>query len=109
MRAAEEAERDRAADERAHLAHGLERLLRLGQHALGVREEQPPGVGELDAPAGPDEQRDAELGLEPADLLGHARLRHQERVRGRRKAPVLGRGEEVFELLQPHRLSLSTT
>ena len=80
----------------------------LGQRALGVRPQQPAGLGQLEPAAGADEQRDAELGLEPADLLGQARLGHQQRVRGRRERPVVGRGEEIGELLQASRLFLST-
>jgi hypothetical protein len=105
--AAERAEGHGPAGHVADLAHRLDRRLRLGQRALGVGDEQPAGLGERQPPAGPGEQRHAELGLQPADLLGQARLRHVQRVRGRRERAVLDRGEEVRELLQSHRLCLS--
>ena len=77
-------------------------VLRLGQRALRVGLEEPAGLGQLDAAAGADEQRDAELGLEPADLLREARLGDQERVGGGAERPVFGRREEVGELLKCH-------
>ena len=78
MRAAEGAERDRAAGEVAHLLDRLGRLAGGGQRALGVRAQQAPGLGQLEAAADAREQRHAELGLEPPDLLGQARLGHEQ-------------------------------
>ena len=68
--------------------------------------EQAPRLGQLEAAADAREQRHAELGLEPADLLGQARLGHEQRLRGGGEGPVLGGGEEVRELLKSYRLIL---
>ena len=43
--------------------------------------------------------RDAELGLEPADLLGQRRLGEVQLLGGRRERAVPEGGEEVLELL----------
>ena len=75
-RVAEGAEGRRAGGQLAHLADGLAGLLRGGQRALRVRLEQAPRLGQLEPAAAADEQRRAELGLEPADLLRQARLGH---------------------------------
>ncbi len=45
------------------------------------------------------EEPDAELGLEPAHLLGERRLREMELLGGRRERAVPEGGEEVLELL----------
>ena len=82
VRAAERAERDRAAGDVAHLAHGLLRGPRGVQRALGLREQQPPCLGELEPPAGAREQRHAELRFKPSDLVREARLRHHPGLRG---------------------------
>jgi hypothetical protein len=104
--AAERAELDGAAGEVADLAHGLRRLLGGGHGALGVGAEQAARLGQLEAAAGAREQRDAKLRLEPPDLLGQARLGHEQRLGSRREGPVIGRREEVRELLESYRLSL---
>ena len=44
----------------------------------------------------------AELGLEPADLLGERRLREVQRLRGGAERAVLEGREDVLELLQRH-------
>ena len=86
----------------AQLAHGDDRLARrLGrvQGALGVRAQRVAGLGRRQPAADALEQAHAELGLQPADLLGDRRLRHvQLRGRGRERAVAVG-GEEVLELL----------
>ena len=106
-RVAERAERRGAALELAHLADRVARLLGRRQRALGLGAEEPAGLGELE-PAGADEQRRAQLGLEPADLLGQARLGHVQGCGGRRERAMVGRGEEVLELLECHRFFLLT-
>jgi hypothetical protein len=68
-----------------------------------VRPEQPPGLGEREAASGPGEERDAELGLEPADLLGEARLGQMQLLGGGGERAVLGGGQEVGELLERYR------
>jgi hypothetical protein len=97
--AAERAERDGAAGDVADLAHGLLRRLRGGQGALGLGQQQPPRLGELQPPPRAREQRHAELRLEPADLLGHARLGHVQRLRGGAERAVLRRSQEIGQLL----------
>ena len=82
-------------------------LARRGQRPLGLGAEQPARVGELQPAAGADEQRDAELGLEVGDLLGHARAGEVQRVRRGGERAVLRGGEEVGELLQRHPSEIS--
>ena len=100
MGARERAEGDGPAGELAHLADGLLRLARLVERALGVRLQELAGLGQLEALARADEQRDAQLGLQPAHLLGQARLRHMQGFRGRGERSVARCGKEIRELLQ---------
>jgi hypothetical protein len=106
VRRAEGAEGDRPAREGSHLADRGHRLLGRRERPLGVRQEGLAGLRELQAAASAHEQRDAELGLEAADLVRQARLRHVQRFGGRREGAVPGGGQEVGELLQCHRRSL---
>jgi hypothetical protein len=69
-RGAERAERRGA---RAQLADGADRRARGldgGEHGLGVGAQRAPGLGRDEAPADALKERDAELRLEPAHLLG---------------------------------------
>ncbi len=102
MRGAERAQRGGAGEQRAGAADDVGGLAGGGKRALGLRAEQPPRVGQLQPPAGADEQRGAELGLQVGDLLGDAGPCEVERVGGGGERAVLGRGEEVGELLQRH-------
>jgi hypothetical protein len=68
-----------------------------------VRPEQPPGLGEREAAAGACEERDAELGLEPADLLGEARLGQMQLLGGGGERAVFRGGQEIGELLERYR------
>ena len=78
-----------------------------GRHRpLGVRAQQPARLGQLEPAADAREQRHSELGLEPADLLGQARLGHEQALGGGRERPVLDGGEEVRELLESYRRNL---
>ena len=106
MRGAERAEGDGAALQGADLADGLRGLLGRAERPLGLGLQHPARLGQHEPPARAREERDAELGLQPADLVGEARLRHQQRLGGGRERSVLGGGEEVAELLQSHRLCL---
>ena len=99
---AERPERRGAAGQRARSPHDVGGVAGGRERALGLGPQQPPGVGELQPAAGAHEQRDAELGLEVGDLLGHARAGEVQRVRGGGERAVLGRSEEVRELLQRH-------
>ena len=104
--APEGAEGDRAAGEVAHLLHGLRGLAGGRHRPLGVQAQQPAGLGQLEPAADAREQGDAELGLEPADLLGQARLCHEQALGGGRERSVFHGGEKVGELLKCNRLSL---
>ena len=76
--------------------------------ALGVRTQQAPGLGQLEAAADTREQRHAELGLEPADLLGQARLGHEQRFGGSGEGAVINGGQKIGELLKRYRRNLLT-
>ena len=74
----------------------------IGEHPLCLGPEAAARLGEDEAAAGASEQRDAELRLELAHLLRDGGLREVERARGGAEGAVLGRGEEVLELLDRH-------
>jgi hypothetical protein len=102
-RAAPGPERD---DALAQLALGGDGLARRGdrrEDRLGVRAQRPPGLRRDDPAADPLEEPHAELGLEPADLLGDARLREQQLVGRSAERAEPQRGQEVLELLERHR------
>ena len=61
----------------------------------------PDSVGVAPRPA-PGEQRDAELGLELADLLGDVRLHRAQRVGGRGERALLVDGDQRLEMAQLH-------
>ena len=71
------------------------------------RSSRPASVSSSPRPARAN-SGDAELGLQPADLLGQARLGHVQGLRGRRERAVVGRGEEVGRAVAVSRLYLST-
>ena len=52
--------------------------------------------------AAPGEQRDAELGLELADLVGHVRLHRAQRVGGGGERALLVDGDQRVEMAQLH-------
>jgi hypothetical protein len=106
MRAAEGAELHGAAGEIAYLADRLGGLARLGERALGVRAQQAAGLGEGQTPPRAGEERDAQLGLEPADLLREARLREVQLFRRCRERPARRSGQKVGELLKRYRFFL---
>ena len=99
---AERPERRGPAGEGACSPHGVGGVGCGRERTLGLGPEQPPGVGELEPAAGAHEERDAELGFEVGDLLGDAGAREVQGVRGGGEGAVLGRGEEVRELLERH-------
>ena len=103
---AEHADAQSAAGELAHLRDRFARVRQRRQHPLGLGPEGTARFGEDDAAADAREQRDAELRLERAHLLREGRLGEVELAGGPAERAVLGRGEEVGELLQSHRLSL---
>jgi hypothetical protein len=71
-----------------------------------VGPQQPPGLGQRQPAPGAGEQRDAELGLEPADLLGEARLGQVQLFRGGGERAPLDSRQEVRELLECYRFFL---
>jgi hypothetical protein len=73
-----------------------------------VRAQRLAGLGRGQPAAGPGEQRDAELTLEPPDLLRERRLGHVELLRGAAERAMAVGGEEVLELLQGQGKSLSS-
>ena len=100
---AEGPERRGPSGQGARAPHDVGGVVRRRERALGLGPEQPARVGELQAPAGAHEEGDAELGFEVGDLLGDAGAREAQDVRGGGEGAVLGRGEEVGELLERHR------
>jgi hypothetical protein len=99
---AERSQRRRAAGQRAGAPHRVGGLAGGAQRALGLGHEQAAGVGELQPAPRPHEQRDPELGLQVRDLLGDARPGEVQHVGRGGEGAVLGRGEEVGQLLQRH-------
>ena len=98
-RGAPRAEGGRPAAQLAHRDDGLARRLRRVERALGVRAQRVAGLGRRQPAAHALEEAHAELGLQPADLLGDRGLRHVQLLgRGRERAVAIG-GEEVLELL----------
>ena len=88
-----------------HVAHACDRLARrldLGQDALGVRQERASRLGRLDAAPDAHEQRNAQLALEPADLLRERGLRQVQDLGRRAERPLLEGLAEVGELLEVH-------
>jgi hypothetical protein len=104
---AESPERRGSPGQCAPPAHDVRGVARGRERALGLGPEQPTGVGQLQAAAGAHEERDVELGFEVGDLFRDARAREVQDVRGGGEGAVLGRGEEVRELLQPHALAIA--
>jgi hypothetical protein len=74
----------------------------LGQHALRVAEDHAAFVGELDAAARAAEDLDAELVLEPADLLRDGGLGEKQLVAGLGEGPVAGDGGDRSKLTEFH-------
>lgn len=100
MRGTERPERGGASGQRACPLHDVDRFAGCCEGALGLGPQQPSGAGELQAPAGSDEEADAEFGFEVGNLLGDAGAGQVKGGGGERA--VLGRGEEVGELLERH-------
>ena len=76
----------------------------LGEHALRVAEDHAALGGQLDAAARAPEDLDAELLLEPADLLRDRRLREEELVTGLRQRAVAGDGGDRAQVTELHAL-----
>ena len=74
----------------------------LGEHALRVAEDDAPLGGELHLPARAPEDLDAELGLEPPDLLRDRRLGEVQLLGGLRERPVAGDGGDGAKVTELH-------
>ena len=74
----------------------------LGEHALRVAEDDAALGGELDLPARAPEDLDAELGLEPPDLLRDRRLGEVQLLGGLRERPVAGDGGDGAKVTELH-------
>jgi len=64
------ADADRPAQQPGQLLELVVEIVHLRQHPVRVRQHEPALLGHLDRTASAAEDLDAELGLEPADLLG---------------------------------------
>ena len=98
-------ERAEGRDAALQLALLDDRLAPLGDGAergLGVRAQGARGVGRADPAPDAGEERDAELGLQPADLLRERRLGEQQPLGGGAERAFVQGGEEVLQLLQRH-------
>jgi hypothetical protein len=69
-----------------------------GEDPARTREEHLAGGRELDAAGRAVQQRHAELGLEPADLLRERRLGDVQALGGAAEVALLGDGDEVTEV-----------
>ena len=77
----------------------------LREHRLGARQQLLAGGRQLGAARRPPQQLDAELGLEPPDLLRQRRLGDPELLRRAREAAVARDRGEVLQPPQLHALS----
>ncbi len=84
------ADRDAPADDAGELLELGLQAVDLGEHAARVGEDDRPLGRHVDPAAGPAQDLDAELALEPADLLGECRLREVQLLRGAGEAAVTG-------------------
>jgi hypothetical protein len=77
-----------------------------GEHGLGVGTKGAARLGRHEPAADALEELDAELGLEPADLLGERRLGEVQRLGGGAERALLEGCYHVLQLLKIHRLCL---
>ncbi|ANZ37327.1 hypothetical protein BBK82_15920 [Lentzea guizhouensis] len=102
VQALQAADRQRAPEQALHGGHGVTRGLDAAQRAPGLRQEGPPGLGQLDLAGGAQEQRRAELDLQRADRRGEAGLGDVHPLGGAGEVALLGDREEVLELPEFH-------
>ena len=100
-----------AAQQAGHLVELVAQAVDLGQHPARVVEHERALGRDLDAAAGPREERDAELGLKTAELLRDRRLGEVQLLAGLRKRPVPRDRDDGPEVSKLHaakpRMSLS--
>ena len=92
-----------AADDARVLVHRRAGGGDLGQDRVGALEQVGARRGQLDALRRPGQERDAELLLEAAELLGDRGLREVQGVGGAGDVPVPGDRGEGLELAEVHR------
>ncbi len=78
------------------------RLVSALENRMGGLQESRTGGGEFDAPAGPRQQRRAELVFQVCDLLAERRLRDVQSLGRAREAALLCERNEVAEVTQLH-------
>jgi hypothetical protein len=77
-------------------------VVHLGQDAVGVLEHEPPLRRDLDPARGAAEDLDAELELEPADLLGDRGLGEVQLLARLGEGPVAGHGGDAAQVTELH-------
>ena len=77
--------------------------LQLRQDPPRPRDQQLPGLGDRHPARRPLDERDADLLLEPADLLRQRRLGDVLTLGGAGEVALVGERDEVFELSQIHK------
>jgi hypothetical protein len=98
----DERQRHGPAVPRAQRGDGVGRVAHGGEERLGVRQEEPPGLGENDPAPDPLEQRRAELRLEQPDPAADGRLGEAERRRGAREAALSHDRHERLDVVELH-------
>ena len=96
-------DREAAVHEPAELLQLGDRAVELGERALRAHGQHLARLGQPDAAARAPQQVDAELGLEPADLLGERGLGDVQLAARAREVPLAGDGEERAQLAELHR------
>ena len=94
---------DPHARERLHLPG---RRVDLGEDPARAGHQRAPGLGDRDAPRGPFDQRQSDLLLEPADLLGQRGLGDVLARGGAGEVLLVGQRDQVPELAKFHKQSL---
>ena len=96
------AEAQVAAQQAGHLVELVAQPVDLVEHPARVVEDERPLGRQLDAAAGPREERDAELGLEPAELLRDGRLGEVQLLAGLRERAVARDRDDRPEVSKLH-------
>src|SRR5262249_50689524 len=92
---------------RRAVPRGQHRGVDLGEDAPRVREERLSCREDADAARGPLEERGAHLLLEAPDLAAQRGLRDVEPPRGAADVALLGDGDEIADLGEAHRDTIS--
>ena len=97
---AHRADDDAAGPHAGELGQLGRRRVDLGERAAGARDEQLAGRGERDVPRRAVDERDADLVLEPLDLLRERGLSDAQPRRRAREVALVGERHEVAQLAQ---------